>query len=135
MCARFLEGKPAGALFSALFPEGHLSMAEYTNSFDEFERASIQPPQQVYRLRLYVTGASRSSLVAIANLKQFCRRYLDGRYELEVVDLYQQPELATQEQLFVAPTLVKTHPPPTRRMIGTLSNPAEVMRVLDLYVA
>jgi circadian clock protein KaiC len=91
--------------------------------------------QQVYRLRLYVTGASRSSLQAIANLKQFCRQYLDGRYELEVIDLYQQPELARQEQLLVAPTLVKTSPPPVRRLIGTLSNSHEVMRLLDVYAA
>jgi circadian clock protein KaiB len=110
-------------------------MAEYKDSFEEFERASTQELQQVYRLRLYVTGASRSSLLAIANLKQFCHRYLHGRYELEVIDLYQQPELAVQEQLLVAPTLVKAYPPPTRRMIGTLSNAREVMRLLELPVA
>lgn len=115
--------------------EGHLSMAEHENSFEEFERASAQTKQQVYRLRLYVTGASRSSLQAIANLKQFCHQYLDGHYELEVIDLYQQPELAHQEQLMVAPTLIKTSPPPVRRLIGTLSNPHEVMRLLDIYAA
>ncbi len=115
--------------------EGHLSMAEDENSFEEFERGSMDKTQQVYRLRLYVTGASRSSLQAIANLKQFCRQYLDGRYELEVIDLYQQPELARQEQLLVAPTLIKTSPPPVRRLIGTLSNTHEVMRLLNVYAA
>lgn len=108
-------------------------MAEYKDSYEEFERASIRKPQQFYHLRLYVTGASRSSLQAVANLKQFCQRYLDGRYELEVIDLYQQPELAAEEQLLVAPTLVKTFPPPTRRLIGTLSNSHEVMRLLEVY--
>src|SRR3954465_691266 len=96
--------------------EGHLSMAEHEDSFEEFERASMNKTQQVYRLRLYVTGASRSSLQAIANLKQFCRQYLEGHYELEVIDLYQQPEMAHQEQLMVAPTLIKTSPPPVRRL-------------------
>ena len=109
-------------------------MAQYGDAYEEFVHASMHRPQQVYRLRLYVTGASRSSLQAIANLKQFCRQYLEGRYELEVVDLYQQPELAQQEQLMVAPTLVKASPPPVRRLIGTLSNANEVMRLLDVVV-
>jgi circadian clock protein KaiB len=112
--------------------EGHLSMAEYKDSYEEFERASTEKPQQVYRLRLYVTGASRSSLQAVANLKAFCHLYLAGRYELEVIDLYQQPELAAQEQLLVTPTLVKASPPPTRKLIGTLSNVHEIMRMLDV---
>jgi circadian clock protein KaiB len=110
-------------------------MAEYVDSYEEFERAAAQRTPQVYRLRLYVIGASRSSLQAVANLKQFCHLYLHGNYELEVIDLYQQPELAGQEQLIVAPTLVKTSPPPTRRLIGTLSNSQEVMRLLDVYAA
>ena len=107
-------------------------MAKREDAYDEFVQALLHRPQQVYRLRLYVTGASRSSLQAIANLKQFCRQYLEDRYELEVIDLYQQPELAQQEQLIVAPTLVKSSPPPVRRLIGTLSNSHEVMRLLEL---
>jgi circadian clock protein KaiB len=109
-------------------------MAKREDAYDEFVQALLHRPQQVYRLRLYVTGASRSSLQAIANLKQFCRQYLEDRYELEVIDLYQQPELAQQEQLIVAPTLVKSSPPPVRRLIGTLSNSHEVMRLLDVVV-
>ncbi len=107
-------------------------MAEYEDALGDFERASLRKSQQVYRLHLYITGASRSSLQAIVNLKQFCRQYLEGRYELEVIDLYQQPELARQEQLVVAPTLIRTWPPPVRRLIGTLSNQQEVMRLLDV---
>jgi len=114
--------------------EGHLSMAEHEDSFEEFERASMNKTQQVYRLRLYHRRLT-SSLQAIANLKQFCRQYLEGHYELEVIDLYQQPEMAHQEQLMVAPTLIKTSPPPVRRLIGTLSNPHEVMRLLDVHAA
>ena len=107
-------------------------MAEFEDALGDFERASLRSSQQVYRLRLYITGASRSSLQAILNLKQFCRQYLEGRYELEVIDLYQQPELARQEQLMVAPTLVKASPLPVRKLIGTLSNQKEVMRLLDV---
>lgn len=115
--------------------EGHWSMAEYKDSYEAFERASARKSQQVYRLRLYVSGASRSSLQAVANIKQFCHQYLDGQYELEVIDLYQQPELASQEQLVFAPTLVKTSPLPVRRLVGTLSNSHDVMRLLDVYAA
>lgn len=107
-------------------------MAEFDDALGDFERASLRKSQQVYRLRLYITGASRSSLQAIANLKQFCHQFLEGRYELEVIDLYQQPEMAHQEQLLVAPTLVKTSPLPVRKLIGTLSNQQEVMRLLDV---
>ena len=107
-------------------------MAEYEDALGDFERASLRKSQQVYRLRLYITGASRSSLQAVVNLKQFCRQYLEGRYELEVIDLYQQPELAYQEQLMVAPTLVKASPLPVPTLIGTLSNQQEVMRLLDV---
>jgi len=110
-------------------------MAETEDVLGDFERASQRKSQQVYRLRLYITGASRSSLQAMVNLKQFCRQYLEGRYELEVIDLYQQPELAHQEQLMVAPTLVKTSPLPVRRLIGTLSNQQEVMRLLDVVAS
>ena len=110
-------------------------MAEHENALEDFERALQRKPQQVYRLRLYITGASRSSLQAIVNLKQFCRQYLEGHYELEVFDLYQQPELAHQEQLMVAPTLVKASPLPVRRLIGTLSNQQEVMRLLDFVAS
>jgi circadian clock protein KaiB len=110
-------------------------MADENDSLEEFERALAERSQQVYRLRLYVSGASRSSLQAIANLTQFCRQYLEGRYELEVIDLYQQPHLTGQEHLIVAPTLVKASPPPTRRLIGTLSNAQDMLRMLDVPAA
>jgi circadian clock protein KaiB len=107
-------------------------MADENDSLEEFERALAERVPQVYRLRLYVSGASRSSLQAISNLTQFCREYLEGRYELEVIDLYQQPQLAMQEQLIVAPTLIKASPPPMRKLIGTLSNAQDMLRMLDV---
>jgi circadian clock protein KaiB len=110
-------------------------MADENETLEEFERALAERAQQVYRLRLYVSGASRSSLQAITNLKQFCRDYLEGRYELEVIDLYQQPHLAGQDQLIVAPTLIKTSPLPMRKLIGTLSNVQDMLRMLDVSAA
>ena len=85
-------------------------------------------------LRLYVTGATARSTRAIANLRQFCEEHLSDRYELEVIDLYQRPELAAGEQLIAAPTLIKRLPLPLRRLVGDLSNQQRVMAGLDLHV-
>lgn len=85
-------------------------------------------------LRLYVTGATPRSTRAIANLRQYCEQYLADRYELEVIDLYQRPELAAGEQLIAAPTLIKRLPLPLRRLVGDLSNQQRVMAGLDLHV-
>ena len=85
-------------------------------------------------LRLYVTGATARSTRAIANLRQFCEAHLSDRYELEVIDLYQRPELAAGEQLIAAPTLIKRLPLPLRRLVGDLSDQQRVMAGLDLHV-
>jgi circadian clock protein KaiB len=85
-------------------------------------------------LRLYVTGATARSTRAIANLRQFCEEHLSDRYELEVIDLYQRPELAAGEQLVAAPTLIKRLPLPLRRLVGDLSDQRRVMAGLDLHV-
>jgi circadian clock protein KaiB len=86
-------------------------------------------------LRLYVTGTTARSMRAIANLRHVCERHLAGRYDLEVVDVYQQPELAAREQLVAAPTLVKKLPLPLRRLVGDLSNHQRVLAGLDLPAA
>jgi circadian clock protein KaiB len=85
-------------------------------------------------LRLYVTGATARSTRAIANLRQFCEEHLSDRYDLEVIDLYQRPELAAGEQLIAAPTLIKRLPLPLRRLVGDLSDQQRVMAGLDLPV-
>jgi circadian clock protein KaiB len=110
-------------------------MSEPGNTFEAFEQALAARPQEVYRLRLYVTGASLRSTQAIANLKQLCEEHLLGRYELEVIDLYQQPEYAAGEQVIVAPMLIKSFPPPVRRLIGTLSDQQDVLRLLGVQPA
>lgn len=85
-----------------------------------------------YLLRLFVTGTTPQSSRAIANIKNICEEHLKGRYELEVVDLYQQPELAKEEQILAAPTLIKKLPLPLRRIIGDLSNSERLIVGLDL---
>lgn len=82
-------------------------------------------------LRLYVTGTTVRSTRAITNLRQLCDQYLPDRYDLEVVDIYQQPELAAREQLVAIPTLVKRQPLPLRRLVGDLSNRQRVLAGLD----
>ncbi len=85
-----------------------------------------------YVLRLYITGATPRSLRAIANVKAICEEHLQGRYELEVIDLYQQPVLAQGEQIIAAPTLIKELPEPLRRVIGDMSQTEKILVGLDL---
>ncbi len=85
-----------------------------------------------YLLRLYVTGTTPKSIRAIKNLKQICDEHLKGRYELEVVDIYQRPSLLEGEQIIAAPTLIKKLPAPLRRMVGDMSNTEKVLMGLDL---
>jgi circadian clock protein KaiB len=85
-----------------------------------------------YILRLYITGSTSRSVLALTNLKKICEEYLEGRYELEVIDLYQMPSLAKDEQIIAAPTLIKKLPLPFRRIIGDMSNAEKVLMGLDL---
>ena len=95
---------------------------------------SVSSPQGVcYVLRLYVTGKTPNSLRAIANLTELCDKYLPGRYDLQVIDIYQQPTLAEEDQIVATPTLVKELPPPLRKMIGDLSDRERVLVRLDLH--
>lgn len=85
-----------------------------------------------YRLRLFVAGSTVRSRRAIENLRVLCRDHLAGRVDLEVVDIYQQPELAERHQVIAAPTLLKLLPLPVRRIIGDLSETERVLHGLDL---
>ncbi len=85
-----------------------------------------------YVLKLYVTGATRRSQTAITNLKTICDQYLEGRYDLEVVDIYQSPLMAKKAEILAAPTLVKQLPLPARRLIGDLSQQGKLLMLLNL---
>ena len=96
------------------------------------ERATEAAGLQRYILRLYVTGLTARSTRAIENVRKICEERLPGRYELEVIDIYQQPAFAKGEQLIAAPTLIKKLPLPMRRLIGDLSDRQHVLFGLDL---
>lgn len=84
------------------------------------------------KLRLYVAGQTPKSLAALSNLKRICARHLDGKYELEVIDLIKNPQLAQGDQILAIPTLVRNLPVPMRKIIGDLSNADRVLVGLDL---
>jgi len=98
----------------------------------KLESAAAERASQRYVLKLYVTGATARSLRAIANIKAICEQYLKGRYDLEVVDIYQRPARLRGEQIVAVPTLIKRLPAPMRRMVGDLSKTEQVLRGLDL---
>ena len=95
-------------------------------------RAGQPAGGEQYILRLYVTGMTSRSSRAVGNLRAICDEYLEGRYELEVIDIYQQPVLTKGEQIVAAPTLIKKLPLPMRRIIGDMSNRERVLLGLDL---
>lgn len=97
-----------------------------------FEQAAHTATAERYILRLYVTGLTSRSAHAVGNLRAICDEYLEGRYDLEVIDIYQQPVLTKGEQIIAAPTLIKKLPLPMRRIIGDMSNRDRVLLGLDL---
>jgi len=97
-----------------------------------FEGALAADAASHYRLRLFVTGTTPRSARAIRNIRAICEDHLHGRYDLEVVDIYQHPEQIKPEQIVVTPTLVRERPLPLRRMIGDLSDTARVLTGLDI---
>ncbi len=105
---------------------------EEVDSFDDFEKALEDLKHRRYELVLYVAGNTIKSAQAIASIRQICETHLKGRYELKVVDIYQQPELLRGKQIVAAPTLIKELPPPLRRLVGNLTNPERILVGLDL---
>jgi circadian clock protein KaiB len=97
-----------------------------------FEAAAAELHSARYILRLYVTGTTRNSERAIVNIRRICEAHLQGRYDLEIVDISQHPELAEGEQIIAAPTLIKELPLPLRRFIGDMSHTESIMLGLDL---
>ncbi|MCF6147367.1 MAG: circadian clock protein KaiB [Candidatus Kuenenia sp.] len=85
-----------------------------------------------YVLRLYVTGNTERSKLAIVNLRSICENELHGMYSLEVIDILEHPQLAEDEKILATPTLIKELPPPIRRIIGDMSATGKVLLGLDL---
>lgn len=102
------------------------------DDYEDLDRAIEELEVGYYVLHLYVTGSTPKSTRAIQNIKTICEKHLQGRYELEVIDIYQQPEQAKKEQILAAPTLIKKLPLPLRKMIGDLSDEERVLVGLNL---
>lgn len=103
-------------------------------STEDFEDSARKTDGEKFMLRLYVTGSTPQSIRAIKNIQKICEDNLPGNYDLEVVNLYETPEMAKTEQIIAAPTLVKQLPLPLRRIIGDLSNSEKVLVGLGLRV-
>lgn len=85
-----------------------------------------------YLLKLYITGTSPRAEAAIRNLRRICEEELDGRYELEIIDVLERPEAAETDKVLATPTLIKQLPPPLRRVIGDLSDRDKVLLGLEV---
>ena len=105
------------------------------NATEAFEvalnKAALRPAK--YILRLYVSGSSARSLKAVHNLKKICDEHFPDDYDLEVIDIYENPDAAREEQIIAAPTLVKKLPEPLRKFVGDLSNTQKILVGLDIY--
>ncbi len=122
-------------------PEGHKQRSDsherdqdFTNdqTLKEFEQLVAELAQPIYLFRLYVSGTSPRSALAIANVRQICEQYLPGRYELEVIDVYQQPGETKTAQIVAVPTLIKEVPLPSQRFVGDMSNTERIVIGLNL---
>ena len=100
-----------------------------------FDRAVAEQPQGRFVLMLYISGMTPRSRRAIDNLQKLCEEHLAGCYDLEIIDIYQQPALAKAQQIIAAPTLVKKLPPPPRRVIGDLNDHGRVLVALGIAPA
>jgi circadian clock protein KaiB len=96
------------------------------------EKTNDNSNRETYKLRLYVAGQTEKSIIAFENLKKIAEEHLKGRYEIEVVDLSKNPQLAKGDQIIATPTLVRKLPPPIRKIIGDLSNMEKVLVGLDI---
>lgn len=112
--------------------EGNTSSDQLFQGNQEAFDALANLELEKYVLRLYVANNSPKSVRALKEIKKLCEQYLNGRYELEVIDIYQHPELLEQEQIFAVPTLIKELPPPLQKFIGDMTNTEKIIVCLDL---
>ncbi len=101
-------------------------------SYEAFEEALQDHRKVKYAFRLYVTGISSRSSQAIQNIHKICQEHLAGRYELEVIDIFQQPHLAREAQIIAAPTLIRQLPLPLRKLVGDMGDEKRLLIGLDI---
>lgn len=120
--------KPAKLL---IVRKAHRKVLSATREFEKLLQSAALHPQR-YVLRLYVTGSTPRSSRAVLNIRALCDRHLNGRYDLEIIDIYQQPTLASSDQVIAAPTLIRRTPAPLRKVIGDMSDEEQVLMGLEL---
>ena len=108
------------------------SNAVFINSQEVFDQVISNLEPEKYVFRLYVAGNSSKSVRALQNLKRICEENLSGKYEIEVIDIYERPELLEQEQIWAIPTVIKKLPPPLLRLIGDMTKIDDVRIGLGL---
>jgi circadian clock protein KaiB len=81
---------------------------------------------------LFITGASPNSVRAINNMKQLCEKHMAGRYQLQIIDVYQQPSIAEKEQIIALPLMIRKYPLPERRLIGDMSETEKILKILGI---
>jgi circadian clock protein KaiB len=104
-------------------------MADQNKVFDNYSKGD---EAETYVLRLFITGASPNSIRAVENVKAICEEYLAGNYQLDIIDIHQQPQHAESEDVIAVPLLIKKTPYPERRMIGDMSDTQRVLKGLGL---
>ncbi len=109
-----------------------MATAQLKKLTKKLEKSVREMKLQKFVLKLYITGATPRSTRAILNIREICEEHLQGRYELEIIDIFQKPVLAKGEQIIAAPTLIKKLPLPLRRFIGDMSDAEKILIGLDL---
>ncbi len=109
-----------------------MTAAQIKDVAKSLEKAIRTEKTQKYVLKLYITGATPRSTKAILNIRKICEEHLKGRFDLEIIDIFQQPVLAKGEQIIAAPTLIKKLPHPLRKFIGDMSDTERILIGLDL---
>src|SRR5262247_4530143 len=123
------------AFLRTLSPEGGTTIFhdEVTMSKKSTRHVRNDKIKPEWQLRLYIAGQTAKSIAALANLKRLCERRLAGRYEIEVIDLLENPRLADDDQILAVPTLVRKLPEPIKKIIGDLSQTERILLGLDLH--
>ena len=104
----------------------------FQDATKDFDLALHETGTGDYVLRLYVSGMTPNSLKAVENVRKICAEHLEGRYQLEIIDIFQQPIFAKEGQIVAAPTLVKELPPPLRKFLGDMSKTEKILVGLDV---
>lgn len=106
----------------------------YQDDIDSFNKQAQNNGQGCYELKLYITGLTPNSVRAVKNIKSICNKYFNNNFKLEIIDVYQNPALAREENIIATPTLVKKSPSPTYRVVGNLSDTKKVLKLLGINI-